>query len=326
MSNRYTSRDALITLLQHQAIERNNIKHAIKRLGILATPLDWRRFFDQLMLWLGGLSLAFALLFFIAYNWQAIDHLFKFILLEVSLITALGIYALLERQSVGARVALVSGAILVGVLLALFGQTYQTGADPWELFFYWSLLIFPWVIIGRSVVLWLLWIALINLSMVLYYQTFFRHWIGIFHANEMLLWTLFVVNFLIGTAWEGVAWYRHQRDHTSWVVRILAIATTIPLTTLTSMSIIDHHAPLALLVWTLFITTLYLLYRQVKHDLFILAIGSLSLMSITLIALSVHILFKIHNASALLLLALALIAIGSTLALWLKRLHKEWQS
>jgi len=30
--------------------------------------------------------------------------------------------------------------ILVGVLLALVGQTYQTGADTWQLFFYWAIL------------------------------------------------------------------------------------------------------------------------------------------------------------------------------------------
>jgi uncharacterized membrane protein len=38
----------------------------------------------------------------------------------------------------------------LGVLLALFGQTYQTGVDPWETFFNWALLMLPWTLPARS--------------------------------------------------------------------------------------------------------------------------------------------------------------------------------
>ena len=78
---------------------------------------------------------------------------------------------------------LLSAMILVGGLMALFGQTYQTGADPWQLFFNWALLVFPWVLISRFHVMWLVWLGLLNLSVHQYFQVFggyFENALGLF--------------------------------------------------------------------------------------------------------------------------------------------------
>src|SRR5690606_8361253 len=60
--------------------------------------------------------------------------------------------------------------VLLGALLALVGQTYQTGADPWQLFALWALLMLPWVAAGRSVVLCLLWVLVSNVVVMLWGQ------------------------------------------------------------------------------------------------------------------------------------------------------------
>ena len=44
------------------------------------------------------------------------------------------------------KAALLAAALLTGGLLALIGQTYQTGADTFELFATWAALILPWVL------------------------------------------------------------------------------------------------------------------------------------------------------------------------------------
>ncbi len=59
-------------------------------------------------------------------------------------------------------------ALATGALLALVGQIYQTGADAWELFLAWAVLILPWLAAVRSVFLALLWAALLNLSLWLF--------------------------------------------------------------------------------------------------------------------------------------------------------------
>ncbi len=47
------------------------------------------------------------------------------------------------------------GSLRAGrILLAVYGQTYQTGADPYELFFGWAILIIGWVAISRFAPLW----------------------------------------------------------------------------------------------------------------------------------------------------------------------------
>ncbi|MBN9401671.1 MAG: DUF2157 domain-containing protein, partial [Burkholderiales bacterium] len=59
-------------------------------------------------------------------------------------------------------------ALATGALLALVGQIYQTGADAWELFLAWAVLILPWLAAVRSWFLALLWAALLNLALWLF--------------------------------------------------------------------------------------------------------------------------------------------------------------
>ena len=48
-----------------------------------------------------------------------------------------------------ARPSCVLLSLLTGALLALSGQVYQTGADTFELFAWWAVLILPWVLVSR---------------------------------------------------------------------------------------------------------------------------------------------------------------------------------
>ncbi|TMH00920.1 MAG: DUF2157 domain-containing protein, partial [Betaproteobacteria bacterium] len=58
-----------------------------------------------------------------------------------------------------ARAPLALLALLgIGGLLAFFGQTYQTGADPWQLFALWALLALPLALAVRGDVLWAPWV------------------------------------------------------------------------------------------------------------------------------------------------------------------------
>ena len=45
---------------------------------------------------------------------------------------------------------LIAASVLVGVLLAVIGQVYHTGADAYSLFAAWTLLILPWTLASRS--------------------------------------------------------------------------------------------------------------------------------------------------------------------------------
>jgi uncharacterized membrane protein len=143
----------------------------VRRALALATATpdeeEWRRFLSRVLALLGaGLILA-GTVCFVAYNWTRFGRFAKFGLLELAIMAAAAIaWRTLPRLS--GQVALAGAAVLVGPLLALYGQTYETGADPYGLFLAWLALIVPWVIAARFSPLWLLALGLLDMSVVLY--------------------------------------------------------------------------------------------------------------------------------------------------------------
>ena len=55
--------------------------------------------------------------------------------------------------------------LFTGALLALFGQTYQTGADLHELFFTWAALALPFALAAVSGAVWALWWCVLNVGL-----------------------------------------------------------------------------------------------------------------------------------------------------------------
>ena len=100
---------------------------------------------------LGGLGL----IFFIAANWHSLGRAGQFGLLQgFTALTCAGA-ALLAR----ARAPLsLLGLLSIGGLFAYFGQTYQTGADAWQLFALWTALALPLALGARSDVVWTAWV------------------------------------------------------------------------------------------------------------------------------------------------------------------------
>jgi uncharacterized membrane protein len=58
--------------------------------------------------------------------------------------------------------------VATGALLALFGQTYQTGADVYELFLTWALLGLPLVVAAQWGVASAAWVLVLNISLMLF--------------------------------------------------------------------------------------------------------------------------------------------------------------
>jgi uncharacterized membrane protein len=91
--------------------------------------------------------------------------------------------------------------MITGSLLALFGQVYQTGADTWQLFFGWAVLITPWVIIARFPALWLLWLGLVNTGLILYFGVMDFAFVSYFYEGVLQIGVLAAVNFVALNLW-----------------------------------------------------------------------------------------------------------------------------
>lgn len=126
----------------------------------------WRRWALRALLVLGAAHFLAGVVFFFAYNWDDLGRFARFGLLQGALVVALiaAFAAGLHRPA--GQALLIAASVVTGVLFAVIGQVYQTGADAWELFAAWSLLVLPWVLASCSSVHWFLWsvLALIAFS------------------------------------------------------------------------------------------------------------------------------------------------------------------
>ena len=59
-------------------LDSESLEEALKLAEVIPDTSRWRIFVRNLFLWLGGLALAFSVMFFIAYNWDTIGRFAKF--------------------------------------------------------------------------------------------------------------------------------------------------------------------------------------------------------------------------------------------------------
>jgi uncharacterized membrane protein len=290
---------------------------ALQAAGLLPGRAEWRRFLDQLLLWSGAVALAAAVVFFVAHNWSHLGKLAKFALLQVLVVAAVAGYWRLGSERAAGKAALLVASILLGALLALFGQIYQTGADTWELFATWAALILPWVLVGRFAALWMLWIAVLNLAIALHFQVFFLE-------DGKQLWALFAFDTFALAAWEAAA-RRVSWLQASWAPRLLAIASGIAITALVTEAIFDwgrEQSAAPLIVYPLWLGAAYGVYRRLLPDLFVLAGACLSAIVVVASFLAKNLL-ESNEAAGFLLIAIAVVAMAGASGWWLRQLSGE---
>lgn len=319
-----STRACLLALIEQGAIPPGDVDRAVEVSGLHPGGRGWRRFLDQMLLWLGALALSISMLFFVAYNWEELGRFARFGLVELALVAAVAVYWKQDGRGLASQAALMSATLLLGVLLALFGQVYQTGADPWQLFFTWAVLMLPWVFIGRFAALWLLWLALLNVSIILYHASFSL--LGLLFASSELsmLWSLSLLNTAALIIWQLASrrWLWLERD---WAKRLVALASGASMTTLMLYAIVSSVAPASpWLVYPLWLAGFYVFYRRVQPDLFMLAGACLSGILI-IVALVAKNLLSLGSADAgsFLLLAILMLSLGAGAAAWLKRVQRE---
>ena len=332
------TRKELSRLFQSGVIPAGQIDQALIAAKITPDNYAWKDFLSNLLLWLGALALASSVMFFIAYNWDDLGRFAKFGLVEILIALSIFVYWKTSREETSdsaksktnrliSQVALLMASIFLGVLLAFYGQTYQTGADTWELFLTWSVLILPWTVLSRFPAQWIVWLALLNLTIILYFQTFRGVFGIIFTSETSMLWTLTIVNSTALAIWELLK-IRWQWLSESWATRILALASGAPLTFLVIESIFNRqHNFLPGILWVAGLSVIYMVYRKLKPDLFMLAMACLSGITV-IVSLVGRKLFDSFSGDvgAFLMLAILVIALGGASAVWLKQILQEQQA
>lgn len=154
--------------------------HALRAAGLIAArdfvpaaisvrdDRFWSRWGLRALLALGVGQFLAGVVFFFAYNWSDLPDLAKFAVIEAALLIAACGALLSGLDRLLGQALLIAASVMTGVLLAVMGQVYQTGADAFELFAAWALLILPWTLVSRNGVHWLLWLTVAEIALALY--------------------------------------------------------------------------------------------------------------------------------------------------------------
>jgi len=255
------------------------VRQALTLAAASPSSRDWITFLTGALMLLGAGLLLSGIVCFFAFNWADLGRVAKFAVLQaaVALCAGLGWWKL---PNLSGRVALFGAAVLVGPLLGVYGQTYQTGADPWGLFFFWALLILPWVVVAHFTALWILTIALFDTALVLYR-------VQVFDLPDKDWFLLFV--WLAAIHLAAVIAYEVQRLRArpwleeEWGARLLVATAFLQLLVPAIGLVLDLNIGetwgAGFAIWVV-AAAAFAYYSQVREDLFMLTAAGGSIMTV----------------------------------------------
>jgi uncharacterized membrane protein len=284
----------------------------------------WEKFLDRLLAAFGALLIGAGIVFFVAYNWDLLGRFAKFLLIDVIIVAAIAVTLWLGLAKIAGKSALWIATVAVGALLALVGQTYQTGADSFELFLIWAALTLPWTIAARWAPGWGLFLVLVNLATALYVSEVLRPF-GLFFGYDdattlVALWGLNAVAAVAAELWG----HRALTMGSVWLIRFAATLAIAAQTAIAWLVIgnASANSPLLLLATAVTFGGGFWLFRVRRTDLFVLALGALSAISSIEYFIGHTVLRVGIRTGALLILAVLLIGMSAAAAVWLKRVAK----
>jgi uncharacterized membrane protein len=153
---------ALYELAERHALDAGALAALCRLAGLEDEPEAVAAWVPRVVAALAAALLGLGAVFWVAAHWGALGRLGQFALLQGAVLAV----AVAAAAWPVARGPLALLALLaVGALFAFFGQTYQTGADAWQLFALWAALALPLALAARSDLVWAPW-ALVSVCAV----------------------------------------------------------------------------------------------------------------------------------------------------------------
>ena len=285
------------------------------------TVSEWRDLLERVLAFGGALLLTAALVFFLAYNWDAL-HRFARLGLALGALAACCAAAMWAAAGRGAgwRAALFGASVATGAVLALVGQTYQTGADMWQLFAAWAALMTPFALAARSAASWALWLVLANLALVRAFSQ--SVWWGFFDAlgDAQALLAIAAFNLIVLVVFEGLG-LRLLANPRRWLQRLAALGVLAPLCAGGVLGWWEHEFRVVAASFSVVAGAMAFAYHRWRRDLPILALtvyGGIAVLTGGVIkALRVESFFSLN------LVGLFVIATSAGAGVWLARLHRQ---
>lgn len=328
--------DGLRFLARRGSLSARAYERALGILGLRPAGGDWAVYWLRILLTAGLLFCVAGVICFFAFNWAAMSHFLKFGVIAALMVVTGGIAVWRGPDSLTGGLCLLACGLLAGPLLAVYGQYYQTGADPWELFRAWTIFLVLLALVGRHNGLWLaawivgsFWAVLGLYDVVLSnnYQYIMEYSsLGVWDA--LWYWPFLLLQLAALMVWEGAMYLARNRRgsflQVSWLVRLAGCFVLILLTTINMASIIilsdgyyhDDFMPgmpfSGALMYIVLVGVGFWWYRRKRPDTLLLTLSLFSL--IVLFYTFVMSFVDIWSAVGMLVMAILLIglAFGAT--------------
>ena len=181
---------------------------------------SWKSFLRILFLALGVGFTTTGIIFFFAYNWADLHKFVKIGIMEGLVIITTLLIVLTGWKPIVKNVILTGTTFLVGGMIAVFGQIYQTGANAYDFFLGWTMFVTLWVVITEFAPLWLTYLTLINTTLILYSQQVAHDWLMVFVCTLLFSFNAIV---LIAVFWMSN--YKNLIAAPAWFTNLIALAT-----------------------------------------------------------------------------------------------------
>jgi uncharacterized membrane protein len=309
-------REDIHIISRHSNLDKKKVAGLLQA-NVYNSKEAWQKFLQLFFITLGiGFTVA-GIIFFFAYNWADLHKFAKIGLVEALILLTTGLIFLPKLNTNTRNIILTGAAALVGVLFAVFGQVYQTGTNAYDFFLAWVVFITLWTLVSDFAPLWLLYLLLVNTTIVLYAQQVARNWEGLF-----VITLLFVINTLVLVAFTMLSKYKKELHAPGWFLNTIALAATTFATIGMVIAIFDGGSGISavLLLFTVVAFASGFWYGLKYRKLFYLSIIPLSV----IIILSALILEMWGESSMLLFVCLFIIGSVTGVIKGLLSLQQKW--
>jgi uncharacterized membrane protein len=159
-------RSSLIDTAAVHGLDGPDLKRLLALGDVESEPQGMPRQAPRILAALAALMFGLGVIFWVAANWGEMQRTGKFAVLQ-GLVLLAGAIAIFKPGLIRAPMALLA-MLGMGGLFAFFGQTYQTGADAWQLFALWAALALPLALAARSDLVWLPWVIVAMTAVTLW--------------------------------------------------------------------------------------------------------------------------------------------------------------
>ena len=279
--------------------------------------LAWQKFLQLFFISLAVCFTTAGIIFFFAYNWVDLHKFVKIGMMEGLIVGTTLIVLFSNIKLVIKNIILTGSSVLVGVLFAVYGQIYQTGANAYDFFLGWTLFITLWVIVSEFAPLWLVYMGLINTTIILYSQQVARDWSLVFVFMLLLIFNaiFLILPFLLSKFRDGL-------KVPVWFSNIIALACVSYATIGIIFGIFERHEPyfIELLIITAIFYAVGIVFGIKWKSVFYL-----SIIPFSLIIIASALFLKISDGEAMFLfVSLFIIATVTLLIKSLITIQKKW--